>query len=213
MFALALLTSLFAADDKDFKIDAKELAALKKKVGGKVVLEPKTGVVQIAYDFSTARQRNDFLIKDKPAAAKGGFVLKPNASVEHVVPWKTVQVEAQVQVTKMLGGLMKASQSKAEMSMGGDNQDGLYLSFPGQASRFQYIVPARDRVGLRTVRFELLEDRSTVAYESYQVSEPTKLGDAGKIEFFGGNYGHAFRTIVFRGRPDPVWLKEIVEKK
>src|SRR5262245_35715277 len=123
MIAFALLASHLATAQSDFKIDAKELTALKKKVAGKVVLEPRVGVVQIAYDFRTARQGNDFLIKEKPANTRSGFMLKASTSAEHVVPWKTVQVEATVQVTKMLGGLMKASQSKAEMSMGGDNQD------------------------------------------------------------------------------------------
>jgi hypothetical protein len=44
------------------------------------------------------------------------------------------------------------------------------------------------------------------------VSKPVKLVPAGKIEFHGGNYGNTFRAIVFRGKPDPEWLKEDAKK-
>jgi hypothetical protein len=207
------MTSLFAADDKGVKLDAEMIAALKKKVAGKITIDKRSGILQLAYDFRLPRQGGDFLIKGKPAETKAGFVLKPDTSAEHVVPWKTVQVEAKVQIIKMLGPVMKAAESKAALSLGGLNVDTLYLEFPNQPTRFQFIVPERDRTGLRTIRFELSEDSSLVAYESSQVSEPTKLGDAGRIEFFGGHYGHAFRTIVFRGKPDPAWLKDLLEKK
>ena len=212
MLAFALLTTLVFADDKVIKIDADVIAAMKKKVAGKITVDKKSGTLQLAYDFRIPKQGNDFLIKEKPANVKGGLVVKPNTSVQHVVPWKAVQVEAEVQIIKMLGPVMKSAESKAVLSLGGLNVDTLYLEYPNQPTRFQIIVPERERTGLRTIRFDLTEDSSLVSFESSQVKEPTKLGDAGRIEFFGGHYGHGFRAIVFRGKPDPEWLKELVEK-
>jgi hypothetical protein len=212
MLAFTLLTALLAVDDKAVKIDAEIIAAMKKKVAGKITVDKKTGTLQLAYDFRLPRQGSDFLIKEKPADVKGGFVLKPTTSAEHVVPSQTVQVEAKVQIVKMVGVVMKSEKSKVTLSLGGDNLNTLYLEIPNRRPTKQIVVPYTQITGLRTIRFELMEESTLVAYDSYQVTEPTKVGAAGKIEFFGGDYGHAFRSVVFRGKPDPTWLKELSEK-
>jgi len=122
-----------------------------------------------------------------------------------------VQVEAKVQVVKMVGPVMSAAKSKVQLQLGGDNLNTVYLTWPNVPARYQVIVPDRERTGLKTLRIELTEDASLVAFDNYQVTEPTKLGDAGNIEFHGGTYGYGFKQIVFRGRPDPEWLKEIAK--
>ena len=210
MFALTLLAALAGADDK---LDQAEVAAIKKKVAGKVAVDRKSGLLQLTYDFRTPKQGNDFLVKEKPADVKGGLTLKPSAAATHIVPWETVEVECRVQVSKMFGTALRATESKIGLELGGDNFNTLYLQLPQRQWHKQIIIPYSDVTGLRTLRLELGADSSLVAYDKWQVSEPTKLGTAGKIEFFGGNYGYAFRAVSFRGKPDAAWLKEIAEGK
>lgn len=210
MLAFVVVLSLAASDDKDEKLDAAQIATLRKKVAGKVTIDRKSGVVQIAYDFRAAKQGNDFLIKEKPAETKTGLSLKASAVAEHVVPWRTVAVEAQTQISKFGGLVIQAPSQKANLQLAGANYDAVYLGIGNESE--PAIIPAAQRTGLRTLRFEIAEDSALAAHSSFQVSKPVKLVPAGKIEFHGGNYGIAFRAIVFRGKVDPDWVKPTAEK-
>jgi hypothetical protein len=210
MFGLAVIVSLVAFDDKDEKLDAAQMATLRKKVAGKVTIDRKSGVVQIAYDFRTAKQGNDFLVKEKPSETKNGLSLKASAVAEHVVPWRTVAVEAQTQISKFGGVVIQAPSQKANLQLAGANYDAVYLGIGNESE--SAIIPAAQRTGLRTLRFEITEDSALAAHSTFQVSKPVKLIPAGKIEFHGGNYGNAFRAILFRGKVDPDWLKPSTEK-
>jgi hypothetical protein len=210
MFGLAVIVSLVAFDDKDEKLDAAQIATLRKKVAGKVTIDRKSGVVQIAYDFRTAKQGNDFLVKEKPSETKNGLSLKASAVAEHVVPWRTVAVEAQTQISKFGGVVIQAPSQKANLQLAGANYDAVYLGIGNESE--PAIIPAAQRTGLRMLRFEIAEDSALAAHSTFQVSKPVKLVPAGKIEFHGGNYGNGFRAIVFRGKVDPDWLKPATEK-
>jgi hypothetical protein len=205
-----MVVALAGVDDK---LDQAEVAAIKKKVTAKVTVDRKSGLLQLAYEFRTPKQGNDFLIKEKPADVKGGLTLKPSTVATHVVPWETVQVECRVQVSKMFGTALRATESKIGLELGGDNFNTLYLQLPQRPIHKQVIIPYSDVTGLRSLRLELGTDTSLVAYDHWQVSEPTKLGTAGKIEFLGGNYGYAFRAVTFRGKPEASWLKDLVAEK
>jgi len=67
MLALMMIAAVALDDDKAGKIDAETMAALRKKVVGKMTVDRKTGTLQIAYDFRSAKQGNDFQIKGKTA--------------------------------------------------------------------------------------------------------------------------------------------------
>src|SRR3954470_22772902 len=118
MLALALLAALAGADDEP-KVDAAALAALKKKLAGKLTVDRKTGQLQLAYDFHSAKHGSDFLIKEKPAESNGGLLLRPGVAASHVVPWRSVTVECQVQVVKMSGYMLTAEHAKTSLSLGG----------------------------------------------------------------------------------------------
>jgi len=205
-----ICAAMLAADDK---IEAAELAAIKKTVAGRVSLDKRSGLLQIAYDLRLPKQGNDFLVKEEPAIVKGGLVLKPGVVATHVVPWQSVAVEANIQVPKMGGTVMFAGKSKVSLVLGGDGLNTLYLEIPEPKKTKQIVVTEAEKSGLKSIRFELTDASSMVGYSTYQISEPTKLGDAGKIEIHGGNYGYGYRSIVFRGKPDPAWLKDITAKK
>ena len=210
MSLIIIAAALLAADDK---IDAADLAAIKKAIAGRVTLDKRSGTIQIVYDLRLPKQGADFVVSDKPAIVKNGLQLKPSVVATHVVPWQSVAVEAGVQVPKMGGTVLTADQSKVSLGLGGDNSDTVYLQIANPKLSKQVIVPVAERSGLKTILLELNESTSVIGYSSYQISEPTKLGAAGKIEFHGGNYGYGFRSIVFRGKPDPEWLKGLAAKK
>jgi hypothetical protein len=209
--AVVLLACFVGVDDKEGKIDAAGLAALKKKLAVKIAFDRKTGIVQLVYDFRSPKQGADFLIDGKPADVKSGLVLKPSAVAEHVVAWKTVAIEAKVQITKFGGAVIHAPLPNISVSLAGANFDAVYLEFADRSK--PSIIPAAERTGLKTLRLELNEDSSLAAHSIYQVSEKTKFDSVGKIDFRGGNYGYGFRMISFRGRPDPTWLKELTDQK
>jgi len=207
MLTLLLLSAFSLDDDSASKIDSRMMSVLRKKIAGKITLDRKTQALQIAYDFRTPKQGNDFPIDGKPADAKNGLVLKPSAIAEHVVAWRTVAVEAQTQITKFGGIVIRAPAQKACLQLAGANFDAVYLEIDKESE--PSIIPAAQRTGLRTLRFEIGDDSALAAHTTYQVTKKAKLVPAGKIEFHGGNYGAGFKTIVFRGKPDAAWLKEI----
>jgi hypothetical protein len=159
MLAIAAIMSSIAFDDKTEKLDSNQVSALRKKVAGKVTIDRKSGVVQIAYDFRAPRQRNDFLIKEKPAETKNGLALKPSGVAEHVVAWRTVSIEAQTQISKFGGVVILAPSQKASLDLACANFDAVYLSIDKESE--PAIIPMAQRTGLRTLRFEIAEDSAS----------------------------------------------------
>jgi len=212
MLALALIAALVGVDDGEAKLDAETLAVLKKKLAGRVSVDKKTGLLQLAYDFRSTRQGGDFPIKAKPAdVANNALLLRPNTAASHVVAWRSVQIDCQVQVARMSGYMLTAERAKTSLTLGGSHEDTLYLRLPKHSR--SVIVPQNDRSGVKTIRFELDANSVLVSFDQHSLSERTELPRPGRIEFNGGSYGFVFNAVAFRGRPDPEWLKEFLDDK
>jgi len=212
MFPLVLIAALIGVDDGEDKLDAETLATLRKKLAARVTVDKKTGLLQLAYDFRSTRQGADFPIKDKPAdVASNALVLRPNTAASHVVAWRSVQIDCQVQIARMSGFMLTAERAKTSLSLGGSHEDTLYLRTPKHNR--SVVVPQNDRAGVKTIRFELDANSVLVSFDRHSLSDRIELPRPGRIEFSGGSYGFVFNAVAFRGRPDPEWLKEFLVDK
>lgn len=195
-------------------VTKEEFASLKRGLAGKATHDRKTGAIQIAYDFRTPKHGNDFLVKQKPAAVKRSLVLDSSVTATHLVKWKSVKVEARIEIAKLNGVLMRATEADVQLRVAGQNFDGFYLELSKDPKDTKVaIVPAKERHGLIPVTFELNSDRCMGTYSSVKLSEAKSVVLAGQIEFLGGNEGIVLRSVTFTGIPDPSWVKEFINKE
>jgi hypothetical protein len=212
MLAFAFVSAVFGLTDDGPDLDSATLTAIRKRVTGKTTWDRQAGVIQIVYDFAAVKQGSDFLIDEKPAKVKGGLTLSPAAEAIHIVPWRTVQVECVISMTKIGGVLMKSETSKATFNLVIGNQS---VSALIEVPRYGMarVIPKADQSGLKTIKLELAEKTCSGSFAATQIRQQDLPGPAGRIVFSGGSNGYNFRTVVLRGRPDADWLKGLVEKK
>lgn len=225
MFALVLVTSLLVAGDdpKDGgkkasekeatseKISPELIAGLKKNLKGQVAFDKKSGEIALAYDFSNAKQMQDFkLSKTKPVLNNDGLCLGVGVNVTHIAKFRTMKVSADVRVKQLRGTLLKTD--NVAIGTGGLLPDTVYLNVEGHGGS-STIVPDKERSGLISFKLAVEDERTLFVWGNSTVGKEAAGVPAGQLQLFGGENGFCFKNLIIAGELDPAWAEMISETK
>ncbi len=228
MLAWALMVSLVAygdvpqnegetrnCDDKTVtdKLPPELIAGLKKTVKGKLAFDKRSGEIALAYDFSNAKQLQDFTLgksKAKPVVNADGLCLPIGVNVTHVARFRNMKVSATLKLKQMRGNVLKTD--RVSIGTGGLLPDTVYLNVVDHGGS-SAIVPDKERSGTVEIKLAIDEERTAFMWGNSTVGKDAPGVPAGQLQLFGGENGFCFKSLVIAGDLEPAWAEEISEDK
>ena len=202
-------------DDKAVgdKLPPELIAGLRKTVKGKLAFDKKTGEIALAYDFSNAKQLQDFTLgksKAKPVVNADGLCLPIGVNVTHVARFRNMKVSATLKLKQMRGSVLKTD--RVSIGTGGLLPDTLYLNVADHGGS-SAIVPDKERSGIVEIKLAIDEERTAFMWGNSTVGKDAPGVPVGQLQLFGGENGFCFKNLVIAGELEPAWAEEISEDK
>ena len=193
-------------------------ATLKKRFGGKAVLNAKTGELTLTYDFRNQGQLKDFDLSEAKAAIRGGMLLiGPTDSIKHIVPFESASVAGIASISNIentVRPLVSAGSASLRYSRDGgldsctmrlfSNDREIAVSGGGEMARWANSAPG--------FRLAVAGRKITCAVSNKAFGGEGGEGAFGNLKFYGGSGGTAVGELVIAGIPKEGWLDEFLGK-
>lgn len=203
---LEIVTELVkgGADEKNY---AKLLR--KKFAAAKATLDPKTGLLTLAYDFKKPEQLKDF---DTTAATpkllgNGAVRLSPSDKMTHLAVFKEGTFQSAVKFeNKTQQRFLSAN------GVGVDYGEGYYCRvFSIGKEKNVELKNANERL-VYACQLAVTPERVKLTVNDKELGYAKAGGEAGSFTLHGGDSGIAFAGVTISGIPDPLWFKEFMDK-
>lgn len=184
-----------------------------KFAASKATLDPKTGVLTLAYDFKNPEQLKDFKAKEGAAiAGKGLLRVSAAEAVTHVVEFTEGSISGRFAYGNIEG-------NQALMAVTGASQ--LRLDLDQFGALFMHILAngqflARKNIGHKrplAIQWDLTDSKTRAVINGEELAG-ARAGqqEAGQFVLNGGNGGLTVSGLIISGIPREDWFKEFMDK-
>lgn len=195
------------ADKPETELSAKAL----KKLGGKALY--KDGVLTVVYDWSNAKQLEDWNLNGtKPTSEKGALRLAPADRIESKIRFVgEAKLSCDIAMENYHGDHVLGPNG---LSVGTTNYNAWFIQVRSNGKRVVEGVFNRaynkqgDRNEFLPMEWTFTGTKVALKFGTVNVAKEIPAAFAGGFTLTGGEGGNGFRTLTLSGKVDEAWAKE-----